>query len=146
MRFIQFLSLTICCCYGLNSAASHADVTLPAIFSDHMVLQRERENRVWGSAEPGEQVTVKIADQEHTATADEAGRWQVMLSALPAGGPHKFEISGKNSLTISDVLVGEVWICSGQSNMEWPIEATNDGDLEQLLPPDSRIRLSPCRM
>jgi sialate O-acetylesterase len=139
MRFTHLL-LLITCFWGLPSAAARADVSLPAIFSDHMVLQREHENRVWGRAEPGEQVTVKFANQEQTTTADDAGRWQVALSALPAGGPYKLEISGKNALTISDVLVGEVWVCSGQSNMEWPIEATNDGDLEQALPPNPRIR------
>jgi sialate O-acetylesterase len=140
MRLAQLLPLLITCCWGLHGAALRAEVSLSAVFSDHMVLQREHKNRVWGRAERGEQVTVKISDQEHTTTADEAGRWQVTLSALPAGGPHQLEISGKNSLTISDVLVGEVWICSGQSNMEWPVEATNDGDLEQALPPNAGIR------
>jgi sialate O-acetylesterase len=127
--------------WALFSAAVHADVSVPALFTDHMVLQRDAEDRVWGWAEPGEEITVKIADQEHSAKADESGRWEVKLSPLPAGGPHTLEIAGKNKLTISDVLVGEVWVCSGQSNMEWPVEATNDGDLEQLLPEDSQIRL-----
>jgi sialate O-acetylesterase len=138
MRFVQILSLVVWCSGAL---VTQADVTLPAIFTDHMVLQRERENRVWGWAEPGEQVTVKIADQEHTAAADKSGRWEVKLAALPAGGPHQLQIEGKNTLTITDVLVGEVWVCSGQSNMEWPVEATNDGDLEQQLPDNSRIRV-----
>jgi sialate O-acetylesterase len=115
-------------------------VILPALFTDHMVLQRDAEDRVWGWAEPAEQITVKIADQEHSTTADESGRWEVKLVPLPAGGPHTIEIFGKNKLTINDVLVGEVWVCSGQSNMEWPVEATNDGDLEQLLPEDTQIR------
>jgi sialate O-acetylesterase len=138
MRYVQFLMIGVGC---LGGSLGYGDVTLPAIFTDHMVLQRERENRVWGWAEPGEQVAVKIADQEHAATADGTGRWEVKLAKLPAGGPHVLEVAGKNKVTIADVLVGEVWLCSGQSNMEWPVEATNDGDLEQLLPENSRIRI-----
>ena len=84
-----------------------------------MVLQRDQKDRVWGWAEPGEEVTVKIADQSHTAKAGADGSWQVMLDPMPAGGPHVLSIEGKNTLKFDDVLVGEVWICSGQSNMQW---------------------------
>jgi sialate O-acetylesterase len=120
---------------------THADVSLPAIFGDHMVLQRDLENRVWGWAEPGEKVTVTIADQEHSATADDKGNWEVKLAKLPAGGPHKLKIEGKNSRTISDLMVGEVWLCSGQSNMEWPVEQAYDGDLEKMIADNPNIRL-----
>ncbi len=108
----------------------NADVKVPAIFGSHMVLQRDQKDRVWGWADPGEKVTVKIADQSHTATPGADGAWEVALSPMPAGGPHTLSISGKNTLTFDDVLFGEVWICSGQSNMQWPVAAANDADLE----------------
>jgi sialate O-acetylesterase len=122
-------------------AAALADVTVPAIFGDHMVLQREQANRVWGWAEPGEKVTVGLGEQKHSATADADGRWEVTLEKLPAGGPHEMTIEGKNSIKIADILVGEVWMCSGQSNMEWHVAASDDGDLEKLVGEHPQIRL-----
>jgi sialate O-acetylesterase len=95
-----------------------------------MVLQRDQKDRVWGWAAPGEDVTVKIGDQTHTAQAGTDGSWQVVLDPMPAGGPHTLTIEGKNTVKFDDVLVGEVWICSGQSNMQWPVAASNDADLE----------------
>ena len=97
---------------------ARGDVKLPAIFGSHMVLQRDQKDRVWGWAEPGEEVTVKIAGQSKTAKAGSDGSWQVMLDPMPAGGPHTMTVQGKNTLQLDDVLVGEVWICSGQSNMQ----------------------------
>ena len=91
---------------------------LPAIFGTHMVLQRDQKDRVWGWAEPGEDVTVQIAGQSKTAKAGPDGAWQVVLDPMPAGGPHTLTIRGKNTVKFDDVLVGEVWICSGQSNMQ----------------------------
>ena len=91
---------------------------VPAIFGSHMVLQRDQKDRVWGWADPGEEVTVKIATRAKTAKAGPDGSWQVMLDPMPAGGPHTLTIKGKNTLKLDDVLVGEVWICSGQSNMQ----------------------------
>jgi sialate O-acetylesterase len=114
---------------GLHPAA-RADVKEPAIFGSHMVLQRDQKDRVWGWAEPGEEVTVKIGDQSHTAKASPDGSWQAVLDPMPAGGPHTLTIQGKNKLQFDDVLVGEVWICSGQSNMQWPVAAAKDADLE----------------
>ena len=105
---------------GLPSAA-RADVKVPAIFGSHMMLQRDQKDRIWGWAEPGEEVTVKIAGQSQTTKAGPDGSWQVMLDAMPAGGPHVLSIQGKNSVQLEDVLVGEVWICSGQSNMQWSV-------------------------
>src|SRR3954447_17191176 len=124
-------------CLGLSVALlagaggpSGADVKLPAIFGDHMVLQRDQKDRVWGWADPGEEVTVSIQDQSKTATAGADGRWQVTLDPLPTGGPYTLTVKGKNMVTFNDVLSGEVWICSGQSNMQWPVAAANDADLE----------------
>src|SRR5689334_11402081 len=98
---------------------ARGDVKLPSIFGSHMVLQRDLKDRVWGTADPGEEVTVKIGDQSKTAKADGDGRWSVTLDPLPAGGPHTLTVRGKNTVTFDDVLVGEVWLCSGQSNMQW---------------------------
>jgi sialate O-acetylesterase len=118
-----------------------ADVKLPAIFGSHMVLQRDQKDRVWGWAEPGEEVTVRIAGQEKSAKADPDGAWQVMLDPMPAGGPHTMTVQGKNTVQFDDVLVGEVWICSGQSNMQWPVGATKDADLEIAAAKYPNIRL-----
>ncbi|MCW5776126.1 MAG: beta galactosidase jelly roll domain-containing protein [Phycisphaeraceae bacterium] len=105
-------------------SASLADVRLPAFFDDGMVLQRDAEARVWGWADPGERVTVTPdwpGAGSASATADEHGRWMVRLATPGAGGPHTIAVRGANEVTISDVLVGEVWLCSGQSNMEMPL-------------------------
>ena len=118
-----------------------ADVRLPALFTDHMVLQQGQKNRVWGSADPGEDVIVTIAGQKQTAKADGKGKWQVTLDSLAVGGPHTLSITGKNKLAVEDVLVGEVWICSGQSNMQWEVRQANDGDLEAKTANYPKIRL-----
>jgi sialate O-acetylesterase len=117
-------------CGALAPPVARADVKLPSIFTEHLVLQRDLADPVWGSADPGEEVTVTIADQKHTTKADDSGKWRVKLSPLPAGGPHHLTVQGKNKIELTDVLVGEVWICSGQSNMQWNIGSTKDSDLE----------------
>jgi sialate O-acetylesterase len=117
------------------------DVRVPAIFGSHMVLQRDQKDRVWGWAEPGEEITVKIGSQSHATTAGSDGSWHVMLEPMSAGGPHTLSIRGKNALEFGDVLVGEVWICSGQSNMQWPLTLAKDGDLEIAAATDPEIRL-----
>jgi len=122
-------------------SSARAEVKLPAIFGDHMVLQRDQANPVWGWADPGEEVTVKIADQAKTAKAGDDGAWRVKLDPLPAGGPLEMTVEGKNTISFKDVLVGEVWICSGQSNMQWPVSAAVDGDLEALAADRPQIRL-----
>ena len=106
-------ALVLCC---LVSVAA-ADVKMPGVFGDHMVVQRDAAVPVWGWADPGEKVTVTLGDQSKTATACKAGKWSVKLEALKAGGPCVLKVQGKNSLEFKDVLVGEVWLCSGQSNM-----------------------------
>jgi len=106
----------------LTALCASAEVRLPGFFNDHMVLQREIPIPVWGWAEPDEKVTVKLGDaQAVTATTGDEGRWELKLPAMPAGGPHTLSVKGANQLSINDVLVGEVWLCSGQSNMEWTV-------------------------
>tara|TARA_R100000027_G_scaffold67677_2_gene67676 strand:+ start:1073 stop:2581 length:1509 start_codon:yes stop_codon:yes gene_type:complete len=124
-----------------SSLVSQAEVSLPNIFGDHMVFQREQTNPVWGWAEAGEEVTVSINGQSHSTTADENGDWQVDLEALPVGGPYTLTVEGENSLTIEDVLSGEVWLCSGQSNMVWPVSRSNHADVEIVSANFPEIRL-----
>ena len=97
--------------------SAQAEVKLPPMFSDHAVLQRGMAVPVWGTAAAGEKVTVKFRGQEKTATAGDDGKWRVELDALEAGGPDVLTIAGANTLTLKDVLVGDVWLGSGQSNM-----------------------------
>ncbi|HLY74857.1 MAG TPA: sialate O-acetylesterase [Planctomycetota bacterium] len=92
------------------------------LFGDGMVLQRDRPCPVWGSAQPGDRITVTIAGQTKTATTGADGRWLVRLDALPSGGPHELNVSGPKSVTFRDVLVGEVWVAAGGSNMEFPLK------------------------
>lgn len=102
-----------------------ADVTLPKVLSSHMVLQRERPLPIWGWADPGEVVTVKLDEAAATAKADPQGNWKVLLPAVKADGKsHRLIVSGKNTVELDDVLFGDVWIGSGQSNMEWPLAAS----------------------
>jgi sialate O-acetylesterase len=101
---------------------THADVRLPAFFNDHMVLQQQMPIKVWGWADAGETVTVSIGDQSATAKADDDGKWKVELPPRGASKtPIALTVKGNNAIEINDVLIGEVWLCSGQSNMEWPV-------------------------
>lgn len=102
-------------------------MTLPALFSDHAVLQRSAKVPFWGKADPDEAVTVTAGNIHATAVADTNGRWRVDLNLEKAAvGPQEIVIQGKNRLSIADVVVGEVWVCSGQSNMQWPLSGAQD--------------------
>lgn len=100
-----------------------ADVRLHALFSDQMVLQQKKAVPVWGTADPGEQVTVEFRGRRVQAVARD-GQWKVSLPKMDAGGPDILTVTGKNKIELTNVLVGEVWVCSGQSNMEWPLRST----------------------
>jgi len=108
-----------------------ADVTLPALFSDHMVLQGGAAVPVWGWAEPGEEVTVTVQKQVRRAKADRNGKWMVTLGKLRSGTPVTFVVEGRNRIVVRDVLVGEVWLCSGQSNMEMAVDHCKDFEAEK---------------
>ncbi len=125
----------------LLSSSLIADVRLPAIFGDHMVLQRDELVPIWGWAEPNEAVTVTILDQIHTVKTKNDGRWRIELKPEPAGGPHVMTITGTNKIELSNVMFGEVWICSGQSNMAWAVSSSDDADLESLTADYPNIRL-----
>ena len=113
---------------ALLATTAHADVKLPAIFTDHLVLQRGKPVAIWGWAEAGEEVEVKFGDQTKKATASKDGNWKVSLDALEASAkPAKLKIKGKNEIVLNDILVGEVWLCSGQSNMGFTVEHAVNG-------------------
>jgi sialate O-acetylesterase len=124
-KHISILSLFACTALQLNA------LTLPNVFGDHMVFQREQVNTVWGTAEPSEAITVQIAGQSHSTQANEQGQWKLSIDPLASGGPYTLEVQGnEQSVTYTDVLSGEVWICSGQSNMRYPLSAINNAEIE----------------
>jgi sialate O-acetylesterase len=112
---------------AMSLSMAHADIRLPKVFSDHMVLQRDIPVPVWGWADPGERVTVTMAGQSVTVNADSTGKWQVKLSPLKPGVFCELVVAGKTITTVKDVLVGDVWICAGQSNMELGLEDSDNG-------------------
>jgi len=126
-RFLPLASLLI----GTGFATLHAELKLPAIIGDHMVLQQKQDNPIWGWDTPGTQVTVSFAGVSKSATAGADGRWQVKLDAAPANDqPQTLTVSGTQKREVQDVLVGEVWMCSGQSNMGFTLKGDWNGDLE----------------
>lgn len=102
---------------ALIALPADAEVKLPGIFATHMVVQRETPVPVWGWADPGEKVTVSLAGQTRETTADAEGKWSARLDPIAEPGPHTLTVVGKNTIELPDVLAGEVWLGSGQSNM-----------------------------
>ena len=137
--------------------SGRADVKLPAIFGDNMVLQGEAKIPVWGTADPGEKVEVRVsvpvvaadgkaAGQARQATADEQGRWKIVLDPLPAVDEAiGFVVTGKNKLTLENVIVGDVWVASGQSNMEWSVTRSDNAKEEIAAAKHPSIRLFQVR-
>ena len=131
MSEIQNSTYLVCLMLVLGPVTASADVKLPAVFGDHMVLQQQAPIRIWGWADDGEKVTVNLGEQSASATADQAGRWQVELPPLPASTtPTKLTAAGSNSIEINDVLIGEVWLCSGQSNVGFKLANCVDGEFD----------------
>ena len=111
----------------LSVTSTLANVSVPSLIGDNMVLQQGKKVRIWGSALPNERITVILDKHTASAIADANGHWQTFFGPLKAGGPFVLTISGSNTLSFKNVLVGEVWVCSGQSNMEWPLINSKDG-------------------
>lgn len=122
------------------ASAVHAEPRLPHLFSDHMVLQREAEIHVWGWAGPGESITVSLAGTTLQTTAANDSRWSVSLPALPAGGPFVLEVRGTKAIVIRDVMIGEVWVASGQSNMTYALSSAVGAAQEIPKANDSSLR------
>jgi sialate O-acetylesterase len=123
------------------SIIGKAEVRLPSIFTDDMVLQRDIPIKIWGWADKREQVSVTFLEATVTVKADKNGKWQAELEPVKAGGPYELMIKGKNEITLSNILVGDVWICSGQSNMEWPLSASNGAEEAIQDAANPRVRL-----
>ncbi|MEJ2299162.1 MAG: hypothetical protein P8X94_11810 [Woeseiaceae bacterium] len=128
--------------FALLPGAASAAGLLADVFQDHVVLQRDADVPVWGEAEPGAPVNVRFADEDSETVAGDDGRWRLELPARAAGGPYTLTVqSGEQSQRIDDVLVGDVWLCSGQSNMEFPLRLATNADYEIGLADDDGIRL-----
>jgi sialate O-acetylesterase len=138
-KLTPFLTLAL----ALTSVSSvPADVVLSKLFGDHMVLQQNQPIRIWGQAEPGEQVTAEFAGKSASVKAGADRRWRIDLPAMKADGKAQtLTVKGNNTLTVNDVLLGEVWICSGQSNMEWPLNKILNGPQEVAAATHPEIRL-----
>src|ERR1039458_5513336 len=127
---------------SLATSLHAAELKLASFFGDHIVLQRERPICVWGDGETNAQVRVSLATREDAATVGSDGHWQVRLEPLPAGGPYRLSISsGSRTIVLNDILLGDVWLCSGQSNMQMPVKECAPPEQEATLAERPRLRL-----
>ncbi|HUU26431.1 MAG TPA: sialate O-acetylesterase [archaeon] len=129
LRFLEEL-LLFSLLLAFSAVPAAADVKLPRLFNDHMVLQCGMRTPVWGWADPGEKVRVEFGTRIAETTADKDGKWMLRLAPLDIGGPFELLVSGKNTILIKDVLVGEVWLCSGQSNMAMEVRSCLNAEEE----------------
>ena len=145
-RFILFFTV-----FSLFFAQTlvHSEVTLPRVIGSNMVLQRNMQVPIWGWASAGEEVTIVLSAEAEgveplfstTVVADADGNWQVKLPAMAAGGPYTLKVTGINTLELTNVFFGEVWVCSGQSNMQWSVRASKDSEIEIAAAMYPKIRL-----
>ncbi len=126
---------------GAKFAGADDAIRFPGWFSDHMVLQRERPIPIWGWAKAGEKVKVQLGDETQTAQADSGGRWQVSFSPRPVGGPFVLSAETGAKIRISDVLIGDVWLISGQSNMQIPVKKGTGAEEAIETSLDDKLRL-----
>lgn len=125
------IKLLLICSLTLISSAIYAEVRLPHIFSDNMVIQQNKPIKVWGWADKNETVQVSFLKQVKKVKADKNGKWMVQLNSVSYGGPYTLEVKGKkNTISLNNILVGEVWLCSGQSNMEWSVLSVMNAEKE----------------
>jgi sialate O-acetylesterase len=122
-----FFCIPFLFCYTSNAA-----IKLPSLFGNHMVLQQKSKVPIWGWASPGENISIEVSWQKnkvHTKT-DASGHWKIELETPKAGGPYQININGENSIQLNDILIGEVWLCSGQSNMTFPLKYSDSAKQE----------------
>lgn len=129
-RTVGWIGLLVGLCCHLLTAAADAQTKLPQFFSNGMVLQRDAKIHVWGWDTPKTKVVVALGEQSATTTTDDNGQWSVSLPERAAGGPLKLTVKGSQAIELSDIWMGDVWLCSGQSNMEWPVAASANKDAE----------------
>ena len=143
-RARSFISLAVVTLATVVGAVhGQAALSLGPLFQDHAVFQRDRPIRVWGTAGPGDEVTIAFAGGRAAARADASGRWTATLSAVGAGGPHTLDVrtGSSASRTLSDILVGDVFLCSGQSNMEFGVAQSRGGEFVAARSANGQIRL-----
>ncbi|MCK4466397.1 MAG: 9-O-acetylesterase, partial [Bacteroidales bacterium] len=107
-----------------------ADVTLPHLFSDNMMFQRNQKIHVWGWADKKESIQISFNGQTYKTKAGKSGSWKIEIPPVKAGGPYEMTISGNNTIKLSNILVGDIWVCSGQSNMVWYVQNSLNGTEE----------------
>jgi sialate O-acetylesterase len=139
-------AVALCLASSLLGAPSLAAVKLPALFADNMMVQRDAKFFVWGIAEPGEKIAIRLADRKASATAGDDGKWKAALKPVEAGGPFELVVSAANTITIHNVLAGDVWVASGQSNMAWPVRKALSPETEIAAADYPRIRLFSVRL
>ena len=140
--FCRFAIIT--CIVGLLSAtATWADIRLPAIIGDNMMLQAGEKAPIWGWADPDETVYLSVSwhRMERRVSADTDGKWAFTITTPPAGGPYEITLKGKNTIALKNILVGEVWVCSGQSNMQMTVQSSNNAEEEIAAAKYPKIRL-----
>ncbi len=142
-----------CSCFilgviSLMGTVSFAAVKPHSLFTDNMVLQRGVEIPIWGTADPGESVVVQLQEQKVSTEASEDGKWEMSLDPMEAGGPYQLVFTGKNLIALNNIMVGDVWLCSGQSNMQWPLRETENAEIEIAYSnfPDIRLTTVPRRV
>ena len=135
------LAKVFACALLLCGALLHAEVKLPSVIGDNMVLQRGNKLTLWGTADAGEEVSVTLGDQKATAKAGDDGKWKVQIGPLAAGGPFEMKVVGKNTIELKNILVGEVWVCSGQSNMQMAVSSCLNSKEEVAAADFPKIRL-----
>ncbi len=136
-RFSLALSIVLAA-----SQVLEADVKMPAIFGDHMVLQEGMKLPVWGTADPGEKVVVAIGTETGSAEADKDGKWKIELAPISeSSSPLSLQVTGRNTLNFTDVVIGDVWVCSGQSNMVFQMKRSNNGQADIAQANDPGLRL-----
>jgi sialate O-acetylesterase len=140
MKRCSWLYVLVPAAVLLSAAPLKAEVKLPSVIGEHMVLQRDREIPIWGWDAPGTEVRVTLGEAKASAKADSDGKWLAKLPAMQAGGPHTLSVEGTSRVELKDILIGEVWLCSGQSNMEWSVAQSDNAQDEIKTANHPRIR------
>ncbi|GAA4917878.1 sialate O-acetylesterase [Mucilaginibacter defluvii] len=134
MIYFKRLLAVLFFCLACNKL--YAQIRLPHLIGNGMVLQREKKIHIWGWASPQEKIAITFADKTYHAVADGAGKWRVQIKAMKAGGPYKMQLDASNHITLDDVLIGDVWFCAGQSNMVNPMERVKEKYPEDIASAD----------
>jgi len=144
---VRFSEIMVLIVFGvlllINAGAALADIKLPAVISDNMVLQGNKKVSIWGWARPGEEVMVSVSwhRMRWAVTAGDNGKWMFKMNSPKTGGPYEMTISGKNTITLKNIMVGEVWVCSGQSNMQMSVKSSANAEQEIAAADYPNIRL-----